>query len=224
MDYALTKLPYDRPGASEPFTTPDTPSNYADLAPVLRGAWAGGESFFIDTVSGKLATENTPKETRQELVIPDPHNITYWINPSNPTGPRPANPANFSQYNRWEKEFQSWIANHPSLVPGYPIKPSEYDDVHTDTNKPITTIVSPSPGVTLSLNATVTIQTQITSNYPIKSTNWYLNDVFIGSSTTNSFSFIPANSNGQPGVNQLKIITIDAAYNKGELTSPIIFQ
>ena len=33
------------------------------VKPVLRGIWQGNENFFIDKISGKLATENTPKET-----------------------------------------------------------------------------------------------------------------------------------------------------------------
>lgn len=224
MDFALTKLPYDRPGTSETFNTPDIPTNYNSLAPVLRGAWAGGESFFIDEISGKLATALTPAETRKEVVIPNPHNILYWVDPSNPTGPQPTNPSKFSQYNRWEQEFQSWIANHSSIVPGYPTKPTAYDDVHIESNKPITTITAPIPGVTLSLNNPVTIQIETTAHFPIKNYNWYLNDVFIGSSTTDSYSFIPANSGAQPGINQLKIITTDSVYNTNETTNPIVFQ
>jgi hypothetical protein len=154
----------------------------------------------------------------------DPHNILYWVDPSNPTGPKPSNPSKFSQYNRWEQVFQSWIANHPNIVPGYPIKPTEYDDVHTEANKPITTIIAPIPGVTLSLNNPVTIQVVTTSSFSVKNYEWYLNDAFIGSSTTSTYSFIPSNSGAQPGINQLKIITTDSAYNSSEITNPIVFQ
>jgi membrane peptidoglycan carboxypeptidase len=224
MDYALTKLPYEHPGSVESFSQPDTPMNYDQLAPVLRGAWAGGESFFIDSVSGKLATDLTPKETRVEKVIPNPHNILYWVDPSNPTGPQPGNPSKFSQYDRWEKEFQSWIANHPTIVPGVPIKPTLIDDVHTEANKPTVTLVAPSPEATLGIQSNITIQIAVQSHYPVKNIDWYLNDNYLGSGVGNQFSFIPANSDAISGENQLKIVVTDSVYNKGEFVTPIIFQ
>lgn len=224
MDYALTKLPYDRPNASESFNSPDTPPNYLELAPVLRGAWAGGESFFIDSVSGKLATELTPNETKVEKVIPNPHNILYWVDPSNPTGPKPANPSKISQFDRWEKSFQSWIANHPGIVPGMPVKPLEYDDIHTEANKPVVTLVDPVLGSTLGLENNITVQVTTQSNFPVKTFDWYLNEIFIGSTNSGQFSFIPTNESYQLGINELKIIATDIVYNKGELVTPIIFQ
>lgn len=225
MDYALTKVPYDNPGIQEPFNAPDTPSNYASLAPVLRGAWAGGQSFFIDGVSGKLATDLTPDATKKEIVIPDPHNILYWVNPSNPTGPVPTNPASdSSQYGRWEQEFQAWIADHPSLVPPVPVEPTESDDVHTLANKPVVSVVSPAAGVTLGQNSPITIQVNIVANYPLKKIDWYLNNVSMGSTVGDSFSFVPADNGSQPGINQLRIVATDQVYNEGEITVPIVFQ
>jgi membrane peptidoglycan carboxypeptidase len=224
MDYALTKVPYSHPGETEVFNTSDAPLNYMSLAPVLRGAWAGGESFFIDSISGKLATDLTPKETLKEIVVPNPHNILYWINPSNPTGPRLDNPAKSSQYNRWETEFQSWIANHPEIVPPYPIKPIENDDVHTAANKPTVSIISPVPGVILTQNNPVTVQLDVMTHFPVKNIDWYLNDVFIGSNSNTSFSFIPANTGSQVGTNSLKIVVTDTSYNQGEITTTLNFQ
>jgi penicillin-binding protein 1C len=47
-----------------------------DLKPVLRGIWKGGQSYFIDSVSKKLATPTTPPELRQEVIIPwRPHDL-----------------------------------------------------------------------------------------------------------------------------------------------------
>ncbi len=224
MDFALTKLPYDRPETPESFGTPDMPANYTSLAPVLRGAWAGGESFFVDTVSGKLATENTPVETRKEFVIPNPHNILFWVDPADPTGPRPSNPAKASQYRRWEAAFQSWISNHPEIVPKYPTKPIGYDDIHTDANKPVITIIYPAPGTILPQEESVTIRTSTRSIFPIKKLEWYLNDILVGTSNIESFSFIPIDSGSQKGINQVRIVVTDTAYNKGETTTTFLFQ
>ena len=37
------------------------------------------KSFIIDKISGKLATENTPLETRQEKIITNVRSILYWV-------------------------------------------------------------------------------------------------------------------------------------------------
>ncbi len=51
----------------ENFKTPPPP--LSDGKPVLRGIWQGGSSYWIDTVSGKVATQYTPSETRKEVVF-----------------------------------------------------------------------------------------------------------------------------------------------------------
>ncbi|PIT86134.1 MAG: hypothetical protein COU33_04855, partial [Candidatus Magasanikbacteria bacterium CG10_big_fil_rev_8_21_14_0_10_43_6] len=48
-----------------------------DIKPVLRGIWQGSATYTIDTISGKLATEYTPKETKEERVIPNVHSILH---------------------------------------------------------------------------------------------------------------------------------------------------
>ncbi len=36
---------------------------------ILRGVWWGNESYIIDSVTGKLATEFTPEQTKVEKTI-----------------------------------------------------------------------------------------------------------------------------------------------------------
>ncbi len=226
MDAALQVLPYNNPGANETFPTPTEDANYYTKAPVLRGQWAGGTSYFIDSISGKLATDLTPPETKKEIVIPDPHTILYWIDPANPTGSKPADPtATSSQYSRWEAEFQSWIVNHPNIVPPYPTKPTAYDDVHTAANEPVVTVSNINPGSVFNINDQATLITSITGHYPIQKADFYLNGQFIGtSSNPASFSFVPADVNAVSGTNQLKIIATDSVYNRGEFDGSITIQ
>jgi membrane carboxypeptidase/penicillin-binding protein PbpC len=226
MDAALQVVPYGHPGSVETFPTATKDVTYETKAPVLRGQWAGGESFWVDTVSGKLATDMTPEETKKEYAVPNPHNILYWVNPANPTGSRPANPpATSSQYSRWEAEFQNWISTHPEILPPYPTKPTTYDDVHTVANKPIITVSNISSGSTFNMNDQVTLTTSITGHYSIQKIDFYLNDQFIGtSSNPSTFTFVPADSNAVSGTNQLKIIATDAVYNRGEFDGSIMIQ
>ena len=226
MDAALQVLPYDRPGAVESFPDATQDSNYDTKAPVLRGAWAGGDSFWVDTVSGKLATDLTPPETKKEYVLPNPHNILYWIDPANPTGPKPADPASASsQYSRWEAEFQNYLSAHPNIIPPYPTKPTQYDDVHTQASKPVVTVTNISSGSTFNMNSQVAVQTNIMGMYSIQKVDYYLNGEFIGtSSNPNTFSFVPTDNGAVTGSNDLKIIATDSIYNRGEYDGTIMVQ
>lgn len=224
MDAALQKLPYDRPGLVETFPEPEKPSNYYSVAPVLRGAWAGGESFFIDTISDKLATDLTPPETRKEIVIPNPHNILYWINTDNVSGPRPSNPSSNSQYSRWEAAFQNYLSGHPGLIPAAIAKPAAYDDVHTEMTKPIVS-TNITTGASFGMDSQVTITPSISSTYPIQKIEYYLNDRFIGSTVSISpYVFVPDDAGATLGNNELRIVATDGVYNKGESVVTITIQ
>ncbi len=207
MDAALLKIPYERPGINEPFPVDEKPANYKTIAPVFRGAWAGGESFFIDTVSGKLATDLTPENTKKEIVIPNPHNILYWFNKDS------------GQFNRWEAAFQNYIANHPNIVPPFIIKPTMTDDVHIEANKPLLSLSDSQIGVSIpaSKDTPVTLQVITNSKFPVGKWDFYLNRQFIGTSQNGLFSFIPLDSGAQIGENELMITATDSVYNKGEL-------
>lgn len=209
IDAALAKLPYDRPGISETFPMAEKPSNYESVPPVFRGSWAGGESFFIDTVSGKLATPLTPESTKKEVVIPNPHNILHWFNRSS------------SQYNRWEAVFQNYIANHPGIVPPAIPKPSLLDDVHTDANRPVLSLTGPQPGEQIEKDSPVTVQFGAASKFPVTKWEFFLGGRFMGSAPSGSFSFIPADSGAVPGENQLRATATDSVFNQGEITVPL---
>jgi membrane peptidoglycan carboxypeptidase len=210
MDAALEKLP------NESFPAPEPDPEYYNRPPVFRGAWAGGESFFVDTISGKLATEYTPIETKKEYVIPNPHSILYWLNPNNPNSD--------SQYPHWEASVQNWLASHPGLIPPTPNKPTGYDDVHTLNNQPVVTISNPLPGSQVGQTTQVNVLVSFTTNYTLKKIDYYLNDNFIGSSPSNMFDFTPSDVGATSGPNTLKVVVTDTAYNKGESSVTINVQ
>lgn len=226
MDFALTKVPYNNPGARESFPEPEQDPAYNTKAPVLRGAWAGGESFWVDTVSGKLATELTPPETRKEYVIPEPHSILYWVNPSNPRGPRPTNPQDNSQFESWEAGVKRWIASHPGIIPPYPKKPTGFDDVHTIQNQPQVIIQNPIVGGEINSNDQVQVITKITlpSSGKIQEIDYYLGENYLGSNTTPSFTFIPRDTTLLTGQTTLRVVVTDTLYNKGEATIDIVLR
>ena len=214
----MVKILASKPDESFERNQPDP--NYTQLKPVLRGLWQGGESFTIDTISGKLATEFTPKETQKEKVITDVHDILYWVDKNNPLGPKPANPYNDPQFTNWEIPVQNWWATHKGA---YPVitdadKPTTYDDIHTANSKPIFTITTPADGGVL--KGTITPTIQYTDTKPFARADEFVNGNFIGSTTNiNSLPTINlANMTDLTEHNEITIVVYDIQFNKNEQT------
>jgi len=191
------------------------------LKPALRGIWQGNETYFIDKISGKLATDMTPPETRQEVAIPNIHSILYWVDKTNPNGPIPANPSDDPQFNSWEYGVQQWLQTHPQPVVQ---KPTAFDDVHTQANKPRISLVSPNSTASYGQNDRVTVSFTSTSNYPLARADFYLNDQLIGTSDTPPFviNFVPSSIRSFIlGSNNLKTVVYDSVYNEGDITTNV---
>ena len=218
MNYALQNTP------NEPFEKPQ-PEDTTALKPVLKGYWQGGESFMIDTVSGKLATDSTPKETLEEKVITDVHDILYWVNKDDPRGPAPANPYDDPEFTHWEIPVQNWWATHQGMYPLVTVasKPTETDDVHIPANQP--TIAITSPNSTDHYDGTQQVSVTVTASgaYAIKKVDFFLNDNYIGSSSNYpfSFSFIPDNLANVNEKNELRAVAYDTVYNSNSVTSDL---
>lgn len=212
MDVALTKVKKD------PFNEPvinDSP----ELKPVIRGLWQGGESVFIDTISGKLATELTPPETRKELVTGEVHSTLYWINRDDPMGAAPG-PQTNQQYINWETAVQDWWNENKqdySVVDEDEI-PTKYDDVHTLENKPEVEITFPVIGTVYDANQEIEIEVDYETEYPAEALDVFINDIYVGSKQglPLKFSFIPKDIENIGGTNELRVILRDKVYNKGE--------
>lgn len=113
----------------ESFGEYDLPENLSSYPAMLKGDWYGGTSVYIDSVSGKLATEFTPEETKLEVPQPDPHTILHWIDKNNP---RVLNTEqNDSQYENWEYSVRQYVQQNYSALVGIEFDiPTEFDDVH----------------------------------------------------------------------------------------------
>lgn len=191
------------------------------LKPVLRGIWQGDDTYFIDKISGKLATDLTPPETKEEVAVPNLHSILYWVDKSNPNGPPPSDPTVDPQYNSWEYGVQQWLLAHPQPVIQ---KPTTYDDIHTLANKPKINLMSPNSNTNYSQNGRITVAFISNSAYPLIKANFYLNGQFIGMADSVPFTlnFVPSSVNSLIiGTNQLKVVVYDSVYNEGDVTIPI---
>jgi len=213
---ALNTLP------DEKFEKPNLTSDPEKVKPALRGNWQGNENFFIDTISGKLATANTPPETKKEKIITNVHSILYWVDRSDILGNPPTNPSDDSQFNRWDIPIQNWWVQNAYKygITTWASKPSAFDDVHTEANKPIVSILTPNNIDIYTPEQRIPIQISGTGRFPLQKIDVFINDIYLETiKAPFNFSFIPSSLDNLKQNNELKIISYDTAYNRGETIS-----
>ncbi len=189
-----------------------------DLPPVLRGKWQGGESVLIDTVSKKLATEYTPKETTEEVLLGGVHSILHWINKNNPRGARPQKPEEDPQYRLWEFGVSNWALQTGFSMPTSANIPGGFDDIHIPENFPSITINSPQNEVRFQKNSEIFVSVSTKGRYPARSVEFFINDSFVGKSSLSpfSFSFTANESSFVQEKNILRVVVVDSVYNRNE--------
>ena len=214
MSEALKPLPVE--SFEEPLPIDPT------LPPILRGFWQGGDTFTVDTISGGIATEDTPNETKKEQSITNVHTILYWIDKNNPLSGKPANPEKDSQYTNWEYGVQKWWENNKMK---YPIvtsanKPTVYDNIHTNTLKPIFIINGVRDDI---YKKDQSISLSIASSSPIliKKIDVFVNNTYVTSLKSYPFntSFNLSEISNLEKKNILRIIGYDNVGNNGEATT-----
>jgi 1A family penicillin-binding protein len=214
LNEALKTLP------REEFKTNDTIVDPRTIKPVMRSIWLGGESYFIDSVSKKLATELTPQETLQEVTIPGVHSILHWVDKRDPLGAIPEEPQKDSQYENWEygvqKWFEDWKKKNPSFKETVAVAPTEKDDVHTPEN-------SPKVAFKIDIDARLApkkafpLEIQTSSKYPIRKVEYFLNGRIIGTSQQSPYSitFTPTKDEVF-AKNEIGVVVTDSVFNRTE--------
>ena len=195
-----------------------------NVKPIMRGIWQGGRTYFIDSVSGKLATDYTPIETKVEKADYDVHSILHWLDKDNPLGPAPANPAADPQYLFWEMPVQTWAATMGYLGVTSTM-PISTDDVHTSTSRPIVKIISPGGGMSFKMSDRVVVTFLVPTHiYPLTNSELYVNGIFIGGgdASRGSLSFVPINTKLLPGTATLRVVVYDSNKNRGEVEDNIV--
>ena len=205
---------------AESFEKPDLEIDPTKIKPVLRGFWQGNENFFIDKISGLLATPNTPKETLQEKVITNVHSILYWVDRSDILGEAPLGGGdNNSQFNHWEIPVQNWWAQNKGRYPvtTWSEKPTAVDNIHTTSSKPIVSIIEPNNTTTYSADQKINLKFLSSGYYPLQKIDIFINGVYLETiKSPFNFSFIPKELEALQSDNELKIISYDTVFNKSE--------
>lgn len=192
----------------------------------LRGIWQGGVSYWKDKISGKLATEYTPEQTREEVIFNNVHSILYWIDKDNIEGPSPMNNSDDSQFPYWEHAVAEWLKSyrtaHPEFVDASATMiPTATDDVHVPANFPVASIKSPAPGTDVDTSRPLSVELAVSGRYPIQKTDIYQNGKFVSSAYSNpsSFTFVPNDVGNVGQTNVLSVTVYDSVFNRTQATT-----
>lgn len=204
---------------------PPPPQVPKDLKPALRGVWYGGDVYRVDKVSGKLATEFTPADMIEDRVVPNPHEILYWVNKNDPLGPAPQNPYTDSQFLLWEIPAEKWIIENGLPVGALTSIPQMSDDIHKPELAPIVNITNPNATSTYLSDQKMIVDTEVRSTFSISRVDLFFNESFVGSTqfAPYQFSFIPSQVGVQSDVNTLRVVAYDAVGNTTNTTIGVNF-
>lgn len=216
--------------------TPFTPPDPIDptIKPILRGK-LGGSSYVIDTSTGNIATDQTPPEMRQEVVVPGYHTILYWVNRDDPRGPAPSNPYSDGQFSHWEYGVQKWAAlqglggviapptqttptpqtTTPTPQPQGTLTPPP---ATTSGGSPTFTLSSPGDGSFFTQKDTVPVIISYQSGTPFSRFEYHVNGVFIGSARSTTGSFPLSAVKNLKSINTLRVVVYDINEKKTERT------
>ena len=191
--------------------------------PVLSGQWLGGQTYFIDRASGKLATEFTPPEMVQEKVLTQIHSLLYWLDKNNPGGDKPSNPEKDPQFQVWEIPVRKWAEQNNLKDQTEEDLPKEKDDVHKPEYAPILEIDSPQENQSYGPTNDIIIKFSALSKFGLGQADLFFNNNYLGSLNQEPylFSFKPIGAHGVAGDSEIKIIAYDKVRNKTEKTIPI---
>lgn len=219
MQEALKLTPQER------FIAPE-PEDLTLLPAPLAGIWQGGEKYIVDTVSGALATANTPQETKKVVVVPDVHSILYWINKNDPHGARPQSPQSDPQFNLWETPVRAWAARQNIHEGDRSGIPTTYDTLHTNESAPVLLVSGIDFTQTQKMNNMLTVFVDSTGKYPLNRVDFYINGQLVEKKikTLFSFTFTPSDISSISTSNTVSLVGYDSIMNKTVYTAQLLVE
>ncbi len=191
------------------------------INPVVRGFWQGGQTYVIDNISGKLATDATPEETKEEKSVRNIHSTLYWIDRSNPRGPKPDHPENDSQFASWEYAVRTWAETQNLHDETSNVVPTSFDTVHDSSVAPRVAITSPTNESSFLNTSLLPVRVTATGRRPVVRMDIFVNGSYIASTRNYPFSYEVnlGELSSLADDNELKVVVYDDIFNKSESVS-----
>ncbi|MBU1132062.1 penicillin-binding protein [Patescibacteria group bacterium] len=194
---------------------------------MLDGTIPEGQTVKIDKYSKKLATDMTPESFVEEKTFKVAHSILHYVYKDDPKGDIPEDPMSAdSAYQYWEAAVQEWVEESKDKeVEGQEfvneIPPTEYDDVHTEENRPSVMILSPSSNAVIS-GSYLDVQVQLSAPRGIGRVEYYMDDKKLVAKNNYPYNlYFPLSSYFVRGYHKLKVIAYDDVDNSAETSIDI---
>ena len=196
-----------------------------ETKPVLEGNWQGGKIYFIDKISKKLATKDTPPELLEKKVLIQIHSILYWVDKNNPQGDQPLNPYDDPQFTLWETPIRQWLKYQNIKEETEVDLPREFDDIHKPEYFPEIKIINPKDGDVFKKDNPITIKIEPSSRFPLEQMDFYFENDYLGSLKTPVYEFVfkPNVNSIKNNSGQIRIIVYDNIRNKKEYNITVNF-
>ncbi len=151
----------------------------------MLGGEAGSVKVKIDSMSGLLATENTPQYLIIEKAFKQAHNILQYVNKNNPLGDIPANPETDPFYSAWEKEVAEWALEN-EIVNEAP--PAHEDNIHKASDRPNITFDSPKNNQVVT-DSFITLNAYANANHGVVRLEYYLDNTLLNTIYSEPYLF-----------------------------------
>ncbi|MBT4335524.1 hypothetical protein HN800_00940 [bacterium] len=175
----MTEINKEYPGSN--FNEP----SYSIPNKSMLGGEASGIKVNIDSMSGLLASENTPNHLIIEKTFKQAHSILHYVNKNNPLGGALNTPSDDPFYESWESEVVEWALEN-EVVNELP--PTEYDNIHKANDKPNVSFSSPNNNQNIS-DTVVTLKANANSNRGVVKLEYYLDNTLINTIYSTPYTF-----------------------------------
>ncbi|MBU1705494.1 transglycosylase domain-containing protein [Patescibacteria group bacterium] len=203
--------------AVESFTAPNIPITGKA---VLDGQLEQ-KQVTVDKITGKLATEYTPPQYKEEKLFAQYHSLLHYVDRSDVLGAAPGKPDQDPYYKNWEAAIEIWIQKKQEET-GVEIMraeaPTEFDDVHVPENFPSVQINSPRDNTDIN-DRGVMIEVEAEAARGVARVEFYLDGFFLGYDQYfpyNLQAIIP--NTVERGYHTLKVVAYDDVGNSGSDT------
>ncbi|MDA3839944.1 MAG: PBP1A family penicillin-binding protein [Patescibacteria group bacterium] len=177
---------------------------------ILDGIIEGKKTIKIDTISGLLATDETPEEFIEEITLEEHHSILHYIDKKDPLGKIPEKPEKDSQYLEWEEKIRAWAEKISSST--IASIPTEYDNIHSEENKPALKITSPK-NKTKKDNLELIVTVETSAPRGVNHVNYYIDNYLISKTSRPPFSLNENISYLKNGEHTLRALACDDVFN-----------
>jgi len=177
---------------------------------ILDGIIEGKKIIKLDKISGLLATDETPEDLIETKELEEHHCILYYIDKNDPLGPVPEKPEKDAQFNEWEEKVQAWSIEMSSST--LATVPTEFDNIHSEENKPEINIFSPWNKSTIK-SPSFTAKIKTSASAGIDHVNYYIDGHLVSKTSRPPYSLNEDISYLENGDHKLRALSCDPVYN-----------